>query len=68
MLKAIALGAVLVMMATVICEGAEGCGGDRWRDVNGNCHWFHNGYGTDRGTTHACPTWAYWAGGVCVPK
>jgi hypothetical protein len=68
MFKAIALGAALAVMATTICEAAEGCGDRQWRDVYGHCHWFKNGYGTDRGTTHACPTWAYWSGGRCVPK
>lgn len=68
MLKAILLGAALAMTAVTICEAAEGCGGNRWRDVNGRCHWFHNRFGTQRGTTHACPTWAYWSAGRCVPR
>ena len=68
MIKAIVLGAALAVMATTLCQAAEGCGDNRWRDINGNCHWFKNPYGTDRGTTHACPTWAYWSGGRCVPK
>jgi hypothetical protein len=68
MLKTIALGIALAMTATTICQAAEDCGNNRWRDPSGRCHWFHNGYGTMRGTHHACPTWAYWSGGVCVPK
>jgi len=68
MLKAIILGAALAMTAVTISQAAEGCGDNRWRDPNGHCHWFHNRYGTDRGTTHACPTWAYWSAGRCVPK
>jgi hypothetical protein len=45
---------------------AEGCGNDRWRDSYGECHWFHNGAGTMRGTEEACPTWAHWYAGRCV--
>jgi hypothetical protein len=66
MLKAIALGAALAIMATTICEAAEGCGDLQWRDAYGHL-WFHNEYGTDRGTTHACPTRAFWVDGRCVP-
>ena len=52
--------------ASAIVRVAEGCGNDRWRDVYGHCHWFHNPYGTMRGTHEACPTWAHWSNGVCV--
>jgi hypothetical protein len=68
MLKAIILGAALAMTAVTISQAAEDCGTNRWRDMYGHCHWFKNRFGTDRGTTHACPTWAYWSGGRCVPK
>lgn len=68
MIKAIGLALVLAFGASTLAQAAEGCGGNRWRDPNGNCHWFHNGYGTERGTTYACPTWAYFSMGRCVPK
>jgi len=68
MLKAIVLGATLAMTAVTISEAAEGCGNNRWRDMYGHCHWFKNPYGTQRGTTHACPTWAHWSAGRCVPN
>jgi len=49
-----------------IVKVAEDCGNDRWRDVYGHCHWFHNQFGTMRGTHEACPTWAHWYAGRCV--
>jgi len=68
MMKTIALGLVAVFGLSAAAQAAEGCGENRWRDDYGHCHWFKNPYGTDRGTTHACPTWAYWSGGRCVHK
>jgi hypothetical protein len=52
--------------ASAIVRVAEGCGDNRWRDTCGQCHWFHNGFGTERGTDEACPTWAHWYAGRCV--
>jgi hypothetical protein len=54
--------------ASAIVKVAEDCGNDRWRDEYGHCHWFHNQYGTMRGTHEACPTWAHWFAGRCVPN
>ncbi len=66
--KAILAGVFLAFAASTVTQAAEDCGKNRWRDEYGHCHWFKNGAGTERGTTHACPTWAYWSGGRCVPK
>ena len=49
-----------------IVKVAEDCGENRWRDEYGHCHWFKNRFGTDRGTRHACPTWAHDQDGRCV--
>ena len=49
-----------------IVKVAEACGANRWRDAYGHCHWFHNQYGTMRGTHEACPTWAHWYAGRCI--
>jgi hypothetical protein len=68
MTKTIALSVLLAFGFLTVAEAAERCGENRWRDEYGHCHWFKNPYGTDRGTTHACPTWAYWSDGRCVHK
>jgi hypothetical protein len=67
MIKSLVLLFALVATSTA-SMAAEGCGDRQWRDINGYCHWFKNGYGPDRGTTHACPTWAFWSAGRCVPR
>lgn len=54
--------------ASPIIKVAEDCGDNRWRDEYGHCHWFNNRYGNDRGTHHACPTWAHWDDGRCLPN
>jgi len=64
--KAAVMPLPLTEGASPIIRIAEGCGDQRWRDEYGHCHWFKNPYGTDRGTHHACPTWAHWYAGVCV--
>jgi hypothetical protein len=66
MMKAILLGTALAVTTATIAQAAEDCGNNRWRDAYGHCHWFHNAYGTERGTHHACPTWAHWEAGRCV--
>ena len=66
MIKAIVLGAALAMTTVTLAQAAEHCGPGRWRDANGHCHWFHNRFGNDRGTHHACPTWAHYDHGRCV--
>jgi hypothetical protein len=68
MMKAIGLALVLAFGVSTLAQAAEGCGENRWKDEYGHCHWFKNPNGTDRGTTHACPTWAHWSGGRCVPN
>jgi hypothetical protein len=46
--------AILISLATV-ASAAEGCGPGRWRGPGGVCHWFHQPYGSLRGTVYACP-------------
>ena len=55
--NAASLRVPLVGSDSPIVQGGEGCGANRWRDRNGNCHWFGGPGGPNRGTA-AVPTGA----------